>query len=88
VTMTEVANGELEFMLTFTSKDTPFKVWNEPQRVKKYAAFFGGTDDDGARRKVWSEVRKIDGPNRVVAIAITTGDDPRPAPDAAPVAAE
>jgi hypothetical protein len=34
--------GELAFTLTFQSQDTPFKVWADPARVRRYETFFGG----------------------------------------------
>jgi hypothetical protein len=60
----EEANGQLSFTMTFQSVETPFKVWNEPERVRKYCKFFGPN--------VKASVQKIDSDKRIVALKLTT----------------
>lgn len=71
-------NGEVSMTMCWQSIDTPFRIWDEPERLKKYDTFFGPG--------VYSEVIKIDGEKRMVAIKLTTGE--RPAASAVPVAEE
>lgn len=60
----EEKDGQLSFTLTFQSVETPFKVWNEPERVRKYAKFFGPN--------VKASVQKVDGDKRIVSLTLTT----------------
>eukprot|EP00290_Baffinella_frigidus_P010303 CAMPEP_0180158366 /NCGR_PEP_ID=MMETSP0986-20121125/26856_1 /TAXON_ID=697907 /ORGANISM="non described non described, Strain CCMP2293" /LENGTH=323 /DNA_ID=CAMNT_0022108187 /DNA_START=63 /DNA_END=1034 /DNA_ORIENTATION=- len=57
-------DGELAFIMTFQSQDTPYKVWADPARVRKYESFFGGLN---------AEVLKVSKEERLVAIKLTTG---------------
>lgn len=57
--------GELAFTMTFQSKDTPFKTWADPARIRKYETFFGGVN---------AEVIKVSKEDRMVAIKLTTGE--------------
>jgi len=57
--------GELAFTMTFQSKDTPFKTWADPARIRKYETFFGGVN---------AEVLKVSKEDRIVAIKLTTGE--------------
>ena len=62
----EVAeDGELEFTMVWQSLDTPFKMWNDERRRKKYETFFGPG--------VGAQVVKIDAEQRLVGIKLTTG---------------
>lgn len=60
---------QLTFTLTFQSAETPFKVWNEPARVRRYAKYFGPN--------VVAEVIKVSAEDRLVALKLTTipGDE-------------
>eukprot|EP01042_Synura_sphagnicola_P001309 gene1309-biopygen1401 len=58
------ADGELEFILQFQSLETPYKVWAEPSRVKRYETFFGPG--------VKAEVYKVDSDQRILALKLTT----------------
>jgi len=64
-------NGELSFTMIWQSLDTPYKMWAEEKRRRKYETFFG--PDVGA------EVVKIDAEQRLVGIKLTTGG-PKPVP--------
>merc|ERR1719223_1842410 len=57
--------GELAFTMVWQSLDTPYKMWAEEKRRKRYETFFG--PDVGA------EVVKIDAEQRLVGIKLTTG---------------
>lgn len=59
------ANGELSFTMVWQSVDTPYKMWAEEKRRKKYETFFGPG--------VGAEVVKIDAEQRLVGIKLTTG---------------
>jgi len=61
--------GELAFTMTFQSKDTPFKTWADPARIRKYETFFGGNLN--------AEVIKVSKEDRLVAIKLTTGEAKR-----------
>ena len=64
--------------MVFQSLDTPYKMWADPARVKKYETFFGPG--------VSAECVKIDADQRMVAIKLTTGEK-KEAPAAAAAAA-
>merc|ERR1719453_311673 len=53
----EVAGGEVAMTCVFQSLDTPYRMWEEEDRVKKYDTFFGPG--------LWSEVVKISSEDRV-----------------------
>jgi len=57
--------GELAFTMVWQSLDTPYKMWADEKRRKRYETFFG--PDVGA------EVIKIDAEQRMVGIRLTTG---------------
>lgn len=57
--------GELAFTMVWQSLETPYKMWADDKRRKRYETFFG--PDVGA------EVVKIDAEQRMVAIRLTTG---------------
>merc|ERR1712038_755708 len=61
--MTE--DGELAFTMVWQSLDTPYKMWADERRRKKYETFFGPG--------VGAEVVKIDAEQRLVGIKLTTG---------------
>ncbi|KAG5175637.1 hypothetical protein JKP88DRAFT_183812 [Tribonema minus] len=78
----EVApNGELAFSMIFSSPETPFKMWVDPARVRKYTTFFGPG--------VTASVEKVSSEARLVAIKLTTvnPDAPTEEPSAAAAAA-
>lgn len=58
------ADGELVFTMVWQSLDTPYKMWADERRVKKYETFFGPN--------VTAEVVKIDAEQRLVGIQLTT----------------
>lgn len=62
------ATGELVFTMVWQSIDTPYKMWADERRVKKYETFFGPN--------VSAEVVKIDAEQRLVGIRLTTGPKP------------
>jgi hypothetical protein len=65
----EEVNGELAFTMVWQSLDTPYKMWADERRIKKYETFFGPG--------VTAEVVKIDAEQRLVGIRLTTtGDKP------------
>ena len=57
--------GELSFTMVWQSLDTPYKLWADEKRRKRYETFFG--PDVGA------EVIKVDAEKRMVGIRLTTG---------------
>ena len=57
--------GELAFTMVWQSLDTPYKMWAEEKRRKRYETFFGPG--------VGAEVVKIDAEQRMVGIRLTTG---------------
>lgn len=61
----EEEDGELAFTMVWQSLDTPFKMWNDEKRRRKYETFFGPG--------VGAEVVKIDADERLVGIRLTTG---------------
>merc|ERR1711933_648881 len=50
--------------MVWQSLDTPYKMWNDPLRVKKYSTFFG--------QGVIGKCVKIDAEQRLVGIQLTT----------------
>ena len=66
-------------MCVFQSEDTPYRLWAEEERVKKYDVFFGPG--------VWCETVKVDGEKKLVGVKITTGSKPAPPPAPTPVPA-
>ncbi|KAL3809251.1 hypothetical protein ACHAXA_007988 [Cyclostephanos tholiformis] len=58
-------DGELSFTMVWQSPDTPYKLWADEKRRKRYETFFG--PDVGA------EVVKVDAERRMVGIRLTTG---------------
>lgn len=68
ITQESVNDGaSLRFTLTFQSLETPFKVWNEPERVRRYSNFFGPN--------VIAEVKKVNAEERLVSLSLTTCTD-------------
>merc|ERR1712032_54331 len=61
----EEIDGELAFTMVWQSLDTPYKMWAEERRIKKYETFFGPG--------VGAEVVKIDAEQRIVGIRLSTG---------------
>jgi hypothetical protein len=61
----EEIDGELAFTMVWQSIDTPYKMWADERRIKKYETYFG----PGVR----AEVVKIDAEQRLVGIKLTTG---------------
>lgn len=76
----EVEGGELAFTMVWQSIDTPYKMWADERRVKKYETFFGPG--------VSAEVVKIDAEQRLVGIRLTTGPKKVEKTPVAPVAAD
>jgi hypothetical protein len=56
--------GDLVFTMVWQSLDTPYKMWADERRVKKYETFFGPD--------VTAQVVKIDAEQRLVGIQLTT----------------
>lgn len=77
----ETEDGELAFTMVWQSIDTPYKMWADERRIKKYETFFGP--------RVSAEVVKIDAEQRLVGIRLTTGPKKvvPPPPPPAPVPA-
>jgi hypothetical protein len=67
IELSETPDGELVYSMTFQSAETPFKVWNDPDRVQRYNKFFGPGID--------ASVQKIDADKRIVALTLTTTSD-------------
>lgn len=65
----EEVDGELAFTMVWQSVDTPYKMWADERRVKKYETYFGPN--------VAAEIVKIDAEQRLVGIRLTTGG-PKP----------
>lgn len=61
----EETDGELAFTMVWQSLDTPYKMWADERRVKKYETFFGPD--------IAAEVVKLDAEQRLVGIRLTTG---------------
>jgi hypothetical protein len=68
-------NGELTFTMVWQSLDTPYKMWADERRVKKYETFFGPG--------VTAEVVKVDAEQRLVGIKLTMGGAKTDAPKVA-----
>ena len=66
----EEVDGELAFTMVWQSLDTPYKMWADERRVKKYETFFGPG--------INAEVVKIDAEQRLVGILLTTGERKAP----------
>ena len=58
-------DGELAFTMVWQSFDTPYKMWADEKRRKRYETFFGPG--------VGAEVVKINAEQRMVGIRLTTG---------------
>jgi hypothetical protein len=58
-------DGELAFTMVWQSLETPYKMWADDKRRKRYETFFGPG--------VGAEVVKIDAEQRLVGIRLTTG---------------
>lgn len=58
-------DGELAFTMVWQSFDTPYKMWADEKRRKRYETFFGPG--------VGAEVVKINAEQRLVGIRLTTG---------------
>lgn len=58
-------DGELAFTMVWQSLDTPYKMWADEKRRKRYETFFGPG--------VGAEVVKINAEQRMVGIRLTTG---------------
>jgi len=56
--------GELEFMMVWQSVDTPYKMWADEKRVRKYETFFGPG--------VKADIVKVNAEQRLVGIKLTT----------------
>mmetsp|Transcript_19710 Transcript_19710/g.29922 ORF Transcript_19710/g.29922 Transcript_19710/m.29922 type:complete len:232 (-) Transcript_19710:118-813(-) len=66
--VTKEENGELGFMMVWQSLETPYKMWADGRRLKKYETFFGPN--------VNADVVKVDAEQRLVGIKLTTGPKP------------
>jgi len=58
-------DGELAFTMVWQSLETPYKMWADEKRRKRYETFFGPG--------VGAEVVKVDAEQRLVGIRLTTG---------------
>ncbi len=67
IELNETEDMELDFTMTFQSAETPFKVWNDEERVKRYTRFFGPG--------VIATVQKRDADKRIVALKLVTADE-------------
>merc|ERR1711871_1074790 len=79
IELSESPEGELIYSMTFQSLETPFKVWNDPERIKRYDTFFGPG--------ISASVQKVDSEKRIVALTLTTtsaasGSGPPPSDEA------
>eukprot|EP00980_Cylindrotheca_fusiformis_P000852 scaffold221_cov120-Cylindrotheca_fusiformis.AAC.13 len=67
----EEIDGELAFTMVWQSLDTPYKMWADERRIKKYETYFGSN--------VTADVVKIDAEQRLVGIRLTTkSSTPKP----------
>lgn len=71
----ESENGELAFTMVWQSVDTPYKMWADERRIKKYETFFGPN--------VSADVIKVDAEQRLVGIRLTTTSDAASVPETA-----
>jgi hypothetical protein len=62
-------DGRLKFTIVWQSLDTPYKMWADPTRIKKYASYFGPDVD--------ADVVKIDAEQRLVGIQLTAPAAPK-----------
>lgn len=69
ITLSKEKGGQLGFTMQFQSKDTPYKTWADPARIRRYETFFGPD--------VNAEVLKISKEERLVSIKLTTGPSQR-----------
>jgi len=59
---------ELEFTMLFVSKDVPYTVWSDPNKLISFDRFFGPD--------LWSQVYKFSGEKKIAALKLTTGQRP------------
>lgn len=71
ITQEETADGELAMTLAFQSLETPYKLWSDPTKIKKFTTFFGPG--------VTAEVFKIDTDKRILGLKLTTVNPLNPA---------
>lgn len=64
IDLSETPEGELVYSMTFQSAETPYKVWTDPERIKRYNKFFGPG--------IEASVQKVDADKRIVALTLTT----------------
>merc|ERR1712146_80881 len=64
IELSESPTGELVYSMTFQSAETPYKVWADPERIKRYNTFFGPG--------IEASVHKVDAEKRIVALTLTT----------------
>jgi len=69
ITLSKEKGGQLGFTMMFQSKDTPYKVWADPARIRRYETFFGPD--------VNAEIIKVSKEERLVSIKLTTGPSQR-----------
>merc|ERR1712006_55195 len=74
IELSETPDGELVYSMTFQSAETPYKVWADPERIKRYNKFFGPGVD--------ATVQKVDADKRIVALTLTTTTNTPSAPAA------
>lgn len=67
-------SNELSYTMVFQSLETPYKVWADPERVKRYSKFFGPG--------IVAEVLKVNSEQRLVGLRLTTTTKPDPATNA------
>jgi hypothetical protein len=66
----EEIDGELAFTIVWQSLDTPYKMWADERRVKKYESYFGAG--------VKADIVKIDAEQRLVGIRLITTSESTP----------
>jgi len=62
-------DGRLKFTMIWQSLDTPYKMWADENRIKKYATYFGPNVD--------ADVVKVDAEQRLVGIQLITPGAPK-----------